>query len=218
MRNLHHDLTLSGLFFLDDFYRHSERSIEMIDTKQQILTFIENIREQGKSMETCFGRSYSWHFARLLQITFGRGILCLAEPKPYILWLDHDGTTYDIFGEYDRKEEGGTSFTDLRFLGSLTRVFQQIPGLFYEIPESIYPHAKAFHVWANTLELSDGEAMLQCYLNLPSFEKEYAPHHTVIETMYPGITAYQIPVEDMVLPYWRTHREVLQEHIKRMDS
>lgn len=43
---------------------------------------------------------YCWHFAHTLQTVFDRGEVCWAAPFGHMVWLDDDGTPYDIEGKY----------------------------------------------------------------------------------------------------------------------
>ena len=169
-----------------------------------VLDFIGQIADWDDTVMDLFSGGYCWHFARLLQTTFGRGTLALTEPFGHIVWVDHNGCAYDIDGAYDPETSDCDRLLDLRFLGDLVRDFMHVPGLVYQAPEP-------FHAWADSLGWDDTYAMTRIYLDLPKDVKENIPHHPAIETMYPGITAYTRSLESVVLSYWVNHKDELRK-------
>lgn len=47
-----------------------------------------------------FRAGYCYYFAHMLRNAFDRGEVCWAAPFSHIVWVDTDGTPYDIEGEY----------------------------------------------------------------------------------------------------------------------
>ena len=45
-----------------------------------------------------FNDGYCYHFAAILKATFRRGEICVAYPFGHIVWVDTDGTPYDVYG------------------------------------------------------------------------------------------------------------------------
>lgn len=75
-----------------------------------ILTFINNFIEHQADTESdrlcirnTFARGYCYYFALMLQDAFQRGDICWLAPYSHIVWLDIDGTAYDIDGIVDRE-------------------------------------------------------------------------------------------------------------------
>ena len=102
--------------------------------ESEVLEFIEAYR-------TCFGdfsndaaetvrrlhrNGFCWHFAQMLKATFDRGEVCWAAPFAHMIWLDNDGTPYDIEGIYDGE---AFYFIPESYIRRWIPQFKHIPGI-----------------------------------------------------------------------------------------
>lgn len=76
-------------------------------------------------LRSTFRAGYCWYFAHMLKLAFGRGEVCWAAPFSHFVWVDADGTPYDVegvnFGEqiYHIPE---------RYLSGHVQDFMHVPG------------------------------------------------------------------------------------------
>lgn len=71
--------------------------------KNDVLQFIDGIyasqpKENAEAIRSLFHNGYCYYFANMLKMAFRRGTVCLAYPLGHIVWVDTDGTPYDIEG------------------------------------------------------------------------------------------------------------------------
>lgn len=79
---------------------------ELTYKQEVVLEFIDNFStfnhvwsvKEYEEFRKLFTQGYCWHFAKMLQATFGRGTVCVAFPIAHMVWVDTDGTAYDIDG------------------------------------------------------------------------------------------------------------------------
>ena len=74
----------SVLYFIADFLYHGVPDIELEDS--------------AESIRSTFRAGYCYYFAHMLKQAFNRGEVCWAAPIGHIVWVDVDGTPYDIEG------------------------------------------------------------------------------------------------------------------------
>lgn len=71
--------------------------------ENKVLAFIDEFlnKEGQENVETIrhlFRSGYCLHFAEMLKSTFQRGEVCWCAPFGHMVWMDEDGTPYDIEG------------------------------------------------------------------------------------------------------------------------
>ena len=75
-----------------------------------VVTFIANVlykgAEESGAIAELFGSGYCYYFACMLQDAFKRGTVCWILNRSHIVWLDIDGTAWDIYGVFDDYGEG----------------------------------------------------------------------------------------------------------------
>ena len=77
---------------------------ELTYKQEVVLEFIDNFStfnhvwsvKEYEEFRKLFTQGYCWHFAKMLQATFGRGTVCVAFHIAHMVWVDTDGTAYDI--------------------------------------------------------------------------------------------------------------------------
>lgn len=79
---------------------------ELTYQQEVVLEFIDDFStffntwsiENYEELRKLFTQGFCWQFAKMLQATFDRGTVCMAFPKGHMVWVDDDGTAYDIDG------------------------------------------------------------------------------------------------------------------------
>lgn len=104
--------------FIDRFMLHSAEKFTTNDkiTDKQYDT-MQLVRSHYKN-------GYCWHFAHMLKDTFERGEVCWAAPRPHTVWVDTDGTPYDIEGHF--YDDSVAYFIPEKYLGKFKNCFKHI--------------------------------------------------------------------------------------------
>lgn len=84
--------------------------------------------ENSECVRALFRAGYCYYFAHMLRTAFGRGTVCWAAPFGHFVWLDDDGTPYDVEGLYFGE---ATDFVPERYLGDAVLDFKRVPGQKY---------------------------------------------------------------------------------------
>lgn len=80
---------------------------------EQVLNFIADFRfhcgiDSSRTIEKLFSEGYCYYFAHMLQLAFGRGVVCYVFCENHFVWLDGvselTDTAYDICGVNKRWE------------------------------------------------------------------------------------------------------------------
>ena len=71
---------------------------ELTYQQEVVLEFIDDFIENYEELRKLFTQGFCWQFAKMLQATFDRGTVCMAFPNGHMVWVDDDGTAYDIDG------------------------------------------------------------------------------------------------------------------------
>lgn len=81
--------------------------MERNEMRDEVLKFIGDFAGYDKLPEynwevirKKFRAGYCYYFAHMLRNAFERGEVCWAAPFSHVVWVDTDGTPYDIEGEY----------------------------------------------------------------------------------------------------------------------
>lgn len=94
-----------------------------------------------------FASGYCFYFAHILKIAFGRGNIRLAAPYGHIVWVDDNGTAYDIDGVYVEHDV----LIPVEVLGEGIEDFMHVPGKEgYCGPEELDRLVKEFSVTEHT--------------------------------------------------------------------
>lgn len=111
---------------MDPNIKYANQQVTVLNFINRFSTFF-NLWECEKSEEfrKLFRMGYCWHFAKMLQTTFNRGTVCVAFPLGHFVWLDSDGTAYDIDG-FDISEH--YYYIPEEYLGDELINFKHIPG------------------------------------------------------------------------------------------
>lgn len=99
---------------------------------EQVLKFIYDFRNMQKSEQAeevlyqQFSSGYCYYFAHMLQTAFGRGEVCWAAPYGHIVWVDENGTPYDISGVNDSDTN---DFIPEYVMGKTINDFKHVDGI-----------------------------------------------------------------------------------------
>ena len=85
-----HDPKTAPEVFINEFMQHAVGPATMQSRRT----------EAYRLFHRHFRSGYCWHFAHLLKATFDRGEVCWCAPFGHMVWVDIDGTPYDIEGVY----------------------------------------------------------------------------------------------------------------------
>ena len=105
------DASKEVLRFIADFLYHGVLKIELKDS--------------AESIRSTFRAGYCYYFALMLNKAFGRGCLCWTAPFSHIVWMDTDGTPYDIEGVHSGENE---YYIPIEYLGESIQSFMHVPG------------------------------------------------------------------------------------------
>lgn len=111
------------LIFINKFYNHNGNSEEA----QEIL------RRQ-------FHAGYCYYFAHILKTAFNRGEVCWCSGLGHMVWVDTDGTPYDIEGINNSECE---YYIPEKYLGDYIEDFKHIKDEGYYYPKT-HEEFKAF--------------------------------------------------------------------------
>lgn len=81
--------------------------------------------ENTECVRALFQSGYCYYFAHMLRTAFNRGTVCWAAPFGHVVWLDDDGTPYDVEGLYFGE---ATDFVPEDYLGDAVLDFKRVPG------------------------------------------------------------------------------------------
>ena len=98
--------------------------LEFIDT---FMSNVANVNEQEVLRKT-FRAGYCYYFAHMLKKAFGRGKVCWAAPFGHMVWVDTDGTPYDVEGVYYGEAQW---FIPESYLGDCIWDFMHVPNKTY---------------------------------------------------------------------------------------
>lgn len=106
--------------------------------KEDIITFIADFLlhggpENSECIRSLFRAGYCYYFAHMLKTAFLRGEVCWAAPFGHIVWVDTDGTPYDIEGLYFGE---ATDFVPEAYLENAVLDFKRIETLKHDTSES----------------------------------------------------------------------------------
>ncbi len=105
------------------------REIHVISGKEaadkQVLSFINDFREDDKSIRQKFCAGYCYYFAVMLKDAFHRGEICWCAPLGHICWVDDNGVPYDIDGVCD---SDCNFFIPIRYIREGIEDFRHVPG------------------------------------------------------------------------------------------
>lgn len=80
----------------------------LLNPETQVEKFIEEMYQHFSTDDNMqelyrkhFRSGYCWHFAHMLKDTFARGEVCWAAPFGHFVFVDSDGTPYDVEGKYE---------------------------------------------------------------------------------------------------------------------
>lgn len=115
---------------LSDYIESVEHCTPGISYDTNVLKFIWDFafHEGSDAYETIrhtFRAGYCYYFACMLRIAFQRGEVCWAAPFSHCVWLDDDGTPYDIEGIYFGEAE---HFIPITWLGKDIESFKHVPN------------------------------------------------------------------------------------------
>ena len=105
------DASKDVLRFIADFLYHGVPEIELKDS--------------AESIRSTFRAGYCYYFALMLQEAFGRGCLCWPAPFSHIVWMDTDGTPYDIEGVHSGENE---YYIPICYIEESIWSFKHVPG------------------------------------------------------------------------------------------
>ena len=95
-------------FFISRVYFHTvHKGLSKIEKVLSILFPIGYMNHHNRIISNLFHGGYCWHFAHMLQESFGRGTVCWGAPHSHFVWQDVDGKCWDIYG---RSREAEYSF------------------------------------------------------------------------------------------------------------
>lgn len=99
----------------------------------KVLTFIEKLKNSNEYpdiIEYYFRRGYCYYFAIMLQAAFNRGKVCWCCPLGHIVWVDDDGTPYDVEGINHSECE---AYIPIEYIGDAINDFKHVEGIAYNI-------------------------------------------------------------------------------------
>ena len=162
----------------------------------QVVSFITNIlddnRNNNDQIRSFFRSGYCWHFAKILQSTFGRGTVCMTYPLGHMVWVDIDGLAYDIEGPYEMELHDVDMFLPESFLSGTLCAFTHIPNTSYKCPED-------FRDWAKDIGKDPVYMMTQIFIDIPDKSNIDYNNQTL---------------EEVVLEYWIKNKDMLTECYK----
>lgn len=99
---------------------------EMISGVKEIepINFINDFRGDSEDIRFKFRNGYCYYFAKMLQLTYNRGDVCLTAPLGHFVWVDSiDNKAYDIEGLYNIKDHDAYYLIPEKYLGSFVDDF-----------------------------------------------------------------------------------------------
>lgn len=167
----------------DDWIRDLLREHE--NANQDALRLIYSL-SHSDAMRRFFSSGYCYYLARMLQELTGEGTVCWHRSHGHILWVDQYGYPYDIYGFF--KDYNGGDMVDVSVLGDIINDMKHDTGYVYRAPEP-------FHAWAQSLGVSDLEALSLSYMEMKSYDDKKT-------------------VEEQVMCFWPEHREKCEQRIR----
>lgn len=112
----------------DKISKYTNQQITILGFIDRFSTFFHLWEiEKSEEFRDLFRAGYCWHFAKMLQTTFNRGTVCITFPIGHFIWLDTDGSAYDIDG-FDITEH--YYYVPEEYLGRELDAFKHIPNLY----------------------------------------------------------------------------------------
>lgn len=100
-----------------------------------VITFINDFKDRTgypDVVEQLFRRGYCYYFALILQTAFNRGKICWCCPIGHIVWVDDDGTPYDIEGV---NHSECAEYIPIEYIGDAINDFKHVDRLSYNISQ-----------------------------------------------------------------------------------
>lgn len=137
----------------------------------EVLGFIDNFLgedpDESEIIRHKFRAGYCWHFAHILQATFGMGICCLTFPFGHFVWFGKDWIPYDIEGVY--MGEADCFIPEHLMLDELPD-FKRIPGEYISNPNDVLERSISIINKSCSYSTFDARAWM---CNLSERDKEY---------------------------------------------
>ena len=103
---------------------HSQLNRRVLDFISQ---FVQHEGDEGQeTIRHLFSAGYCWHFAHILKDAFNCGTVCNAYPFSHMVWVDHIGLAYDIYGMYEGDQ---LYFIPESYFGNKILGFRHISGV-----------------------------------------------------------------------------------------
>lgn len=90
------------------------------------LDFINDFVGDSEEIRSKFRNGYCYYFAKMLQFTYGRGIVCFTAPFGHFVWVDgtnENDKAYDIEGLYNMKDHDAYYLIPEEYLGEFINDF-----------------------------------------------------------------------------------------------
>lgn len=157
---------------------------------RDVINFIADIlfyQPVNDNIYNLFASGYCYYFAVMLKTAFDRGEICWHRCHGHIVWLDTDGTAYDIGGVVDDYNEGDLLPADLS-LGSMLSNFKHNGSTFTS-------GSKEFSEWVEQCGMTDIYAIADIYNMMPDEERNDL-----------------LSVTHNALLYWAAHKQELSKY------
>lgn len=92
---------------------------------QFIADFLYHAEDKSDAVATLFTTGYCYYFAVILKEAFRRGAICQTWPFGHIVWVDEDGTAYDIYGTNPGEY---VELVPVDRYGDTLNAFRHVPG------------------------------------------------------------------------------------------
>ena len=109
-------------------------------SRNPVLRFIDKFYSQNgnndearETLRRQFRAGYCYYFAHMLKVAFNRGEVCWCTNVGHIVWVDDDGTPYDIEGINDSECE---YYIPEKYLGDYIEGFKRVKETDYPYPKT----------------------------------------------------------------------------------
>lgn len=142
---------------------------------KEVIEFIVNFKCKNganaiEHIEETFGNGYCYYFALMLKEAFQRGELKWHRNHSHIVWMDTNGTSYDIYGPFEYYNNDD-ELVSINVLGDMIKDFKHIPYTIY--------FSEDFEKEAYERDLSPLQFAQKIYMKIP--KEEYDDTKTVKE-------------------------------------